>query len=44
VTSIDPGSVTASELQSYIRGHWQVENCLHFAELSQISSGSSGEI
>jgi predicted transposase YbfD/YdcC len=32
VTSIDPGSVTASELQSYIRGHWQVENCLHFVK------------
>jgi hypothetical protein len=30
VTSIDPASVTASELQSYVRGHWQVENCLHF--------------
>ena len=32
MTSIDPGSVTASELQSYIRGHWQVENCLHFVK------------
>jgi predicted transposase YbfD/YdcC len=32
VTSIDPASVTASELQSYIRGHWQVENCLHFVK------------
>ena len=31
-TSIDPASVTASELQSYIRGHWQVENCLHFVK------------
>ena len=30
VTSLDPGSVTAHELQSHIRGHWQVENCLHF--------------
>jgi predicted transposase YbfD/YdcC len=30
VTSLDPASVTASELQSYIRDHWQVENCLHF--------------
>jgi predicted transposase YbfD/YdcC len=30
VTSLDPASVTSSELQSYIRGHWQVENCLHF--------------
>jgi len=32
VTSIDPGAVTAAELQSYIRGHWQVENCLHFVK------------
>ena len=32
VTSIDPASVTASELQSHIRGHWQVENCLHFVK------------
>jgi predicted transposase YbfD/YdcC len=31
-TSIDPASVTASELQSHIRGHWQVENCLHFVK------------
>ena len=30
VTSLDPGAVTPSELHSYIRGHWQVENCLHF--------------
>lgn len=29
-TSLDPGSVTASGLQSYVRDHWQVENCLHF--------------
>lgn len=30
VTSLAPDSVTASELQSYVRDHWQVENCLHF--------------
>ena len=29
-TSLDPDSVTASGLQSYVRDHWQVENCLHF--------------
>jgi len=29
-TSIDPGSVTPSRLQAYVREHWQVENCLHF--------------
>jgi hypothetical protein len=23
------GSVSASEFQSYILGHWEVENCLH---------------
>jgi hypothetical protein len=32
VTGIDPASVTACELQSHIRGHWQVENCLHFVK------------
>jgi predicted transposase YbfD/YdcC len=30
VTSLDPSEVTAAELHGYIRGHWQVENCLHF--------------
>jgi predicted transposase YbfD/YdcC len=30
LTSLDPASVTARELQSYVRDHWQVENCLHF--------------
>ena len=32
VTSLDPSTVTAAELHSYIRGHWQVENCLHFVK------------
>jgi predicted transposase YbfD/YdcC len=31
-TSLDPASVTSSELQSYVRDHWQVENCLHFVK------------
>jgi hypothetical protein len=31
-TSLDPGCVTASALQSYVRDHWQVENCLHFVK------------
>jgi hypothetical protein len=30
VTSRDPGSISAAGLHRYIRGHWQVENCLHF--------------
>jgi hypothetical protein len=30
VTSRDPGTISPSQLHSYIRGHWQVENCLHF--------------
>ena len=30
VTSLDPSTVTSAELHAYIRGHWQVENCLHF--------------
>jgi predicted transposase YbfD/YdcC len=32
VASLDPDSVTPRELQDYIRGHWQVENCLHFVK------------
>jgi predicted transposase YbfD/YdcC len=32
ITSLDPDSVTSRELQDYIRGHWQVENCLHFVK------------
>jgi predicted transposase YbfD/YdcC len=31
-TSLDPGSVTAADLQSSVRNHWQVENCLHFVK------------
>ena len=30
--SLDPDLVRPSELQAYIRGHWQVENCLHFVK------------
>lgn len=29
-TSVDPASVTAHELLGTVRGHWQVENNLHF--------------
>jgi len=32
VTSLDPDWVTPSGLQSYVRDHWQVENCLHFVK------------
>ena len=32
VTSLDPDVVTAGQLQEWIRGHWQVENCLHFVK------------
>lgn len=32
VTGLDPGTVTAAELHAAIRGHWQVENCLHFVK------------
>jgi hypothetical protein len=31
-TSLAPGSVAAAGLQSYVRDHWQVENCLHFVK------------
>jgi predicted transposase YbfD/YdcC len=30
VTSISPDAVTASSLHCAVRGHWQIENCLHF--------------
>jgi hypothetical protein len=29
-TSLDPAAVTAAELLALVRGHWQVENGLHF--------------
>ena len=29
VSSLDPDKVSAEELQNYILGHWEVENCLH---------------
>jgi predicted transposase YbfD/YdcC len=29
ITSLDPDEVSASELQGYILGHWEIENCLH---------------
>lgn len=29
---LDPASVTSRDLQSYVRDHWQVENCLHFTK------------
>ena len=29
VSSLDPDVVSAKEFQAYIRGHWEVENCLH---------------
>jgi predicted transposase YbfD/YdcC len=30
VTSLDPAKVSPQKLYRLIRGHWQVENCLHF--------------
>lgn len=30
ISSIDPGTVTPENLLSFIRKHWQVENCLHW--------------
>lgn len=32
VTSLDPSSISAMGLLRLIRGHWQVENCLHFVK------------
>ena len=30
VTSLDPDQTTAAQLLQYVRGHWQIENNLHF--------------
>jgi predicted transposase YbfD/YdcC len=30
ISSLDPDQVTAEELLRHVRGHWQVENGLHF--------------
>jgi len=30
ISSIDPGTVTPDDLLRLVRGHWQVENCLHW--------------
>ncbi len=30
VTSLDPDAMTADDLLRYVRGHWQIENGLHF--------------
>lgn len=32
ITSLDPGAVTPEDLQQRARGHWQVENSLHFVK------------
>jgi len=32
VTSLDPGKVSPEQLLKYVRGHWQIENCLHFVK------------
>ena len=30
ITSLDPSKVSASDLQKFVRDHWQIENSLHF--------------
>ena len=30
ICSLDPGAVTAEDLLRYVRGHWGIENGLHF--------------
>ncbi|MBI3839993.1 MAG: transposase, partial [Planctomycetia bacterium] len=32
VTSLDPQTVTPQQLLKYVRGHWQIENSLHFVK------------
>lgn len=29
MTSLDPSTTTPGQLLKYVRGHWEVENCLH---------------
>src|SRR5690606_29203065 len=30
VSSLDPDQITAADLLEYVRGHWRIENGLHF--------------
>jgi predicted transposase YbfD/YdcC len=32
ISSLDPGTVTPADVQRLIRGHWQVENGLHWVK------------
>jgi predicted transposase YbfD/YdcC len=32
LTSLDPDTVTPEDLSRLVRGHWQVENCLHLVK------------
>jgi len=32
ISSIDPSTVTDEDLNRLVRGHWQVENCLHLVK------------
>lgn len=32
VCSADPDQITVKDLLRYIRGHWGIENCLHFSK------------
>lgn len=32
ISSLDPDRVNAADLLRYVRGHWQVENNLHFVK------------
>jgi len=32
LSSLDPGTVTPEDLRRLVRGHWQVENCLHLVK------------
>jgi len=49
ISSLDPDKVSASELQGYILGHWEVENCLHgqkdkeYGEDKHVCGSSWGE-
>ena len=32
ISSLDPDTVTDNDLNRLVRGHWQVENCLHLVK------------
>jgi predicted transposase YbfD/YdcC len=51
ITSLPPGEATAAEIAAYIRGHWGIENRLHWVrdtayseDTSQIRTGNAAHV